>query len=131
MNAIVVQIASAGSRRRWLAASFALLAASLMAQNQPIYKVGDEGVTQPKVLYKVDPEYTQEAKDAHIEGTVVVKLVVTTEGVANDMQVVRGIDAGLDQKALEALARWKFQPATKDGQAVPVHATVEMNFRLK
>ncbi|HEY3838729.1 MAG TPA: M56 family metallopeptidase [Bryobacteraceae bacterium] len=94
------------------------------------YKVGD-GIVPPRVLYRVDPEYSQEAKDSRIAGTVVLKMVVTEDGLADEITVVRGIDSGLDEKAVEALSKWRFQPGTKDGTPVAVWATIEVNFRLK
>jgi TonB family protein len=96
---------------------------------EKIYKVGP-GVTPPKVLTKVEPKYTPEARDAKIAGSVLLKVVVTAEGKADEIEVVRGLDSGLDQKAIEALSQWTFQPATKDGVAVAVYATIEVNFRL-
>jgi TonB family protein len=96
---------------------------------QKTYKMAD-GITAPKVLHKVEPKYTQEAKDAKIEGAVVLKVVVTSEGKADNIEVVKGLDPGLDQSAMDAVAQWEFQPGTKDGQPVNVAATIEVNFRL-
>jgi protein TonB len=95
-----------------------------------VVKMGP-GATPPKVLQKTDPEYTPEAKAAKIDGTVLLSLVVGSDGVARDIQVVRSLDPGLDNKAMAAVQNWKFQPATKDGQAVSMKATIEVNFRLK
>jgi TonB family protein len=124
---------------RRAAASLALFAALAftLAVVQPVwsqdengaYRVGN-GVTPPKVLHKVDPAYTQEDKDAKVAGTVVLQLIVTTEGKADHIKVVKPLTPGLDQKAIEALQQWTFQPGTKDGKPVPVWATVEINFRL-
>jgi len=120
-----------------LVAAFALSALYLTSV-QPVwsqaearpYKMGP-GMIPPKVLTKVEPEYTEEARRDKISGTVVLKLVVSTEGVAKDIEVVRGLDSGLDQKAIDALSKWTFQPAAKDGKAVPVFATIEIHFRLQ
>ena len=94
------------------------------------YRVGN-GVSAPKVLKKSDPIYTQGATDSKIEGTVLLTIVVGSDGVARDIQVVRSLDAGLDSAAMAAVQNWQFQPGTKDGQAVSVKATIEVNFRLK
>jgi TonB family protein len=99
-------------------------------QEEPIHKISEKGVTPPKVLYKVDPEYTGEAKDAKIAGTVVLKVEVHPDGRAHNMRIVRSLDHGLDQKALEAVEQWLFSPAKKDGEPVAVEATIEINFRL-
>ena len=136
------------TRKVWLAASLAvtvafvfatLVVTPVLAQEgklalepvvvEKVYKMAD-GITAPKLLKKVEPKYTPEAKDAKIEGAVVIKVVVTTEGKADNIEVVKGIDPGLDQNAMDAVAQWVFQPGTKDGQPVNVSATIEVNFRL-
>jgi len=94
------------------------------------YKVGEDGVTPPKVLEKVEPVYSQEDKDAKVQGSVLLRTIITEEGKAENTTVVKGVSPGLDEKAIEALQKWTFQPGTKDGKAVPVWATVEINFRL-
>src|SRR5437588_1610729 len=94
-----------------------------------IYRVGG-GVTAPAVLYKVDPEYSEEARKAKYSGTVVLQLVVDASGKARDIKVVRSLGLGLDEKAIEAVNKWKFRPGVKNGQPVAVQATIEVNFRL-
>jgi TonB family protein len=101
------------------------------SQEQPVLHVGENGTTAPKVLHKTDPDYTQQAKDAKIEGTVVLQLEVHPDGRAHNMRVVRSLHAGLDQKALAAVEQWEFEPGTKDGKPVAVAATIELNFRLR
>ena len=93
------------------------------------YKIGN-GVTAPSMLQKVEPEYSQEARLARYQGTVMLSIIVGADGRAQDLQVVRGIGLGLGEKALEAVRKWKFRPGMKDGEAVPVMATIEVNFRL-
>jgi len=88
------------------------------------------GIVGPKVLSKVDPDYTDDAKAAKINGSVLLGLVVGTDGMAHDINVVSGIDAGLDQNAVAAVQKWHFEPATKDGQPVAVQAQIEVNFKL-
>jgi TonB family protein len=99
-------------------------------KDEKVHKVGN-GVIQPKVLHKVDPEYTAEDKAAGIEGPVILKGVVSAEGKFVNAVVIRSLTPGLDGKAMEAIEKWVFQPGTKDGQAVNVWATIEVNFRLK
>ena len=67
---------------------------------------------------------------AKISGTVLLTLVVGSDGVARDIQVKRSLDPGLDANAIAAVQQWKFQPGTKDGEAVSVLATIEINYRL-
>ena len=93
------------------------------------YHVGG-GVSAPSVLFKVDPEYSEEARKAKYSGTVLISLTVDASGKAQNIKVVRSLGLGLDEKAMEAVAKWKFKPGQKNGQAVPVTATIEVNFRL-
>ncbi len=98
------------------------------AQEGP-YKVGGD-VKPPKLSHHVEPKYTQEARDAKIAGTVVLSIVVTTEGIADQIKVVKGLDAGLDDNAVTAVSQWRFTPGTKAGKPVAVQATIEVNFKL-
>jgi periplasmic protein TonB len=94
-----------------------------------VYRVGG-GVSAPAVLFKVDPEYSEEARKAKYSGTVLISLIVDPSGRAQNIKVVRSLGLGLDEKAMEAVAKWKFKPGMKNGQAVAVQATIEVNFRL-
>jgi TonB family protein len=82
------------------------------------------------VLHKVEPEYSEEARKAKWQGTVVLELVVDANGHPRDLRVMRALGLGLDQKAIEAVEKWTFKPGMKDGKPVPVIATIEVNFRL-
>jgi periplasmic protein TonB len=88
------------------------------------------GSFAPKLIHKTDPEYTKEALEAKIEGTVVLVTVIGANGVPEDIRVVKGLGYGLDEKAVQCLETWRFNPALKDGQPVPVKAQVEVTFRL-
>jgi periplasmic protein TonB len=94
-----------------------------------VYRVGG-GVTQPAVIFKVDPEYSEEARKAKYSGTVLLAVIVDSEGRARDIHVVKSLGMGLDEKAVEAVEKWKFKPGMKGGVAVNVKATIEVNFRL-
>lgn len=85
-------------------------------------------LTRP--VKRPEPEYSDEARGALLQGTVVLRVVVGTDGLVHDAQVVRGIGLGLDENAIEAVNQWQFQPASKDGQPVKVVAAIEVNFRL-
>jgi periplasmic protein TonB len=93
------------------------------------YRVGG-GVSAPKVVYDPDPEYSEEARKAKYQGTVVLWLVVSPDGKPQQIRVQRSLGMGLDEKAIEAVKQWRFEPAKKDGQPVPVMINVEVNFRL-
>jgi periplasmic protein TonB len=93
------------------------------------YRIGG-GVSAPAVIHKVEPEYSEEARKAKWQGTVVLQLVVDEKGRPQDLKVMRALGLGLDQKAIEAVEKWTFKPGMKDGKPVPVIATIEVNFRL-
>ncbi len=93
------------------------------------YRVGGP-VTQPVLVQKVEPAYTEEARAAKYSGTVVLFVEIGPDGMARNMRVVRGLGLGLDEKAVEAVSHWQFQPGMRNGQPVTVQATVEVNFRL-
>lgn len=88
------------------------------------------GIKAPSVAYKVEPEYTETARAAKYQGTVLLYIEVGPDGAAHNIQVTRSLGLGLDEKAIEAVSQWKFNPATKDGQPVTVAATIEVNFKL-
>ena len=95
-----------------------------------VYASTDAGVTGPALIEKSDPVYTEEAKAAKISGTVALSFIVGTDGLAHDIAIVSGIDPGLDQNAIDAIQRWRFQPATKDGEPVLMRAKAEVKFKL-
>jgi TonB family protein len=123
--------ASAGARIGVLLAAVALLVPLTAFQNRSVYKAGVDGVSAPSVVYKVNPSYTPEAKEAKIQGGVVIEAVVTAQGRAEDIQVVRSLDAGLDANAAASVSQWLFKPGMKDGQPVDVAVTIEINFKLQ
>jgi TonB family protein len=94
-----------------------------------VFRVGG-GVTAPALLFKVEPEYSEEARKAKYQGTVVLYVEVDPSGKARNLRVLRSLGLGLDEKAIEAVNKWKFKPGYKDGKAVTVAATIEVNFRL-
>ncbi|MGH9670852.1 MAG: energy transducer TonB [Terriglobales bacterium] len=94
-----------------------------------IYRVGG-GVSAPRAIYSPDPEYSEEARKAKYQGTVVLFVVVGADGRPHDIRVQRSLGLGLDEKAIEAVRTWKFEPAKKDGHPVAVQVNIEVNFRL-
>jgi protein TonB len=94
-----------------------------------VYRIGG-GVSAPALLVKVEPEYSEEARKAKWQGVVVLYVVVDTNGMPRDMKVMKPLGLGLDEKAMEAVQKWRFRPGQKDGKPVPVAATIEVNFRL-
>ncbi len=106
---------------------------SAASQTATVYEGGGAGVTLPVLLQEVKPQYTREAMQQKIQGTVWLKVVVGTTGDVTDVQIVRSLDKeyGLDQKAIEATSQWKFKPGLKDGKPVAVRVTIELTFTLK
>ena len=88
------------------------------------------GITPPVAIYRPDPEFSEQARRARYGGTVWLSIVIDAAGRARDIKVVRSLGMGLDEKAIEAVTRWKFKPALKNGHAIAVRATVQMNFTL-
>lgn len=121
------------TRRMMLTSVAAVLAIALplaaMQAGRRVYRIGD-GVTAPKQLYKEEPAYTQEARDAKVEGAVLLSGVIEADGSITEVRVERSLDAGLDNNAVEAVKRWQFKPAEKDGVPVAVSVRIEVNFRL-
>jgi protein TonB len=94
-----------------------------------VYRVGG-GVSAPRVISDPDPEYSEEARQAKYQGTVVLWVVIGADGKPRDVRVQRALGMGLDEKAIEAVRNWRFHPAMKDGQPVAVQVNIEVNFRL-
>lgn len=94
-----------------------------------LFKVGG-GVSAPKAIFAPDPEYSEEARKAKYQGTCVLWLIVGNDGKPRDIRVARTLGLGLDEKAIEAVRNWKFEPAMKDGKPVAVQINVEVSFRL-
>ena len=102
------------------------LAPDIHAENDGPVKIGGN-VKEPKLLTRVMPEYPTVAKEAHIEGDVVVKTTIDPKGNVVNMQVVSG-PAMLRGPALAALRRWKYEPSTLNGQPIAVQLLVTLKF---
>jgi len=93
------------------------------------YRVGG-GVSAPRAIFAPDPEYSEEARKAKYQGTVVLWVEVGPDGKPRQIRPQRTLGMGLDEKAMEAVRTWKFEPARLNGQPVAVQINVEVNFRL-
>ncbi len=91
------------------------------------------GVSLPRVLREVKPEYTPDAMRAKVQGTVLIECIVRPDGTVGDVQVVRSLDPtfGLDEAAIRAAKQWRFAPGMRQGEAVPVRITIELSFTLR
>lgn len=87
-------------------------------------------LTAPVVLWKTEPPYSEEARRAKLQGTVVLLIEINARGEAQNIQIARSLGLGLDERAVAAVKTWKFRPAYRDGKPVTATATIEVNFRL-
>jgi periplasmic protein TonB len=96
------------------------------------YRPGN-GVTLPRVLREVKPQYTSDAMRAKVQGTVLLECVVRPDGTVGEVSVVRSLDGvfGLDQEAIKAARQWRFAPGTRLGEPVSVLVTIELTFTLR
>jgi periplasmic protein TonB len=95
-----------------------------------IYPAGKAGVTVPQVIYNPEPGFSDEARKAKQQGIVMLILVVGKDGKTYGIRVRQSLGMGLDEKAVEAVTRWRFRPATLNGQPVATQVAVEVDFRL-
>jgi TonB family protein len=105
------------------------VATSTQSPSGGIVRIG-AGVSQPSVLFKVDPAYSEEARKAKLSGQVLLSVVVDSEGRPQDIHLVKALGMGLDEEALVAVRQWRFTPGKKDSNPVNVRATIAVNFRL-
>jgi protein TonB len=95
-----------------------------------IFPAGREGVIVPVVIYGSEPSFSDEARQSKTQGIVTLLLVVGKDGRPYDIRVGQSVGMGLDERAIEAVKRWRFRPATSNGQPVATQIAVEVNFRL-
>jgi TonB family protein len=99
-------------------------------ENKAIFRL-EEGITPPRVSSRVEPTYTEKARVAKLQGVVQLYCEVTAEGRVENLQVLRGLGMGMDEAAASSLRQWRFHPAMRGGQPIPVILTVEVNFSLQ
>ena len=95
-----------------------------------VYRAGTGGVSAPIVIREVRPSYPPEALRLRIQGSVVLSLVVTAEGLPTDIRVVRSLSGDLDQAAVDAVEQWRFSPGRRGGTPVNVLVTVALDFTI-
>jgi TonB family protein len=96
----------------------------------PRLRVGSDRGEGRGPVYSPDPEYTEAARQAGIQGTVVLRTLIDTEGRPQEIKVMKSLEPGLDEQAIKAVRQWRFPPAMKDGNPVAVPITLEVNFHL-
>jgi periplasmic protein TonB len=95
-----------------------------------LYRAGEGGVSVPTCLYCPRASFSDEARKAKYQGTVVLQLVITPDGRGTHIEVVKGVGMGLDEEAVKAAQGWRFNPAKLDGKPVSAIATIEVEFQL-
>ncbi len=96
---------------------------------ETLYEVKN-GVLPPRATYTPEPEFSAAARKARFQGTVIVQIVIDKRGNVTRIKLERGAGYGLDENAMEAVKVWRFTPATKDGQPVPIKMKIEVSFNL-
>src|SRR5262249_20777245 len=89
-----------------------------------------DDVTAPTLLSKIEPEYSDDARKAKLQGSVFLRIVVDERGHAESIEVTQGLVLGLDERAVEAVKKWRFRPAMRVGRPVPASAIVQVVSRL-
>jgi len=95
-----------------------------------VYTPGRGGVTLPVPIFTPEAEFSDEARQQKYQGVCMVALIVDAHGLPQNIHVVRPLGMGLDEKAMEAIRKYRFKPAMKDGKPVAAVMTVEVDFRL-
>jgi TonB family protein len=96
----------------------------------PPYFHAGAGVLPPNPLYRPSPEFTQRARQARLQGTVKLEMVIDAQGRPTRIKILQPLGGGLDEVAVHTVAGWKFEPATKDGEPVPVVIAIEVDFHM-
>jgi TonB family protein len=94
-----------------------------------VYNVG-KNVSAPNILHKVEPEYSEQARQNKLQGSISLSMVIDANGKPTQIAVLRPLGMGLDEKAVEAVSQWTFKPGMKDGMPVPVYAQIEVSLHL-
>ena len=95
-----------------------------------IYHVKKDDVLPPRATYTPEPEFSEEARRAKYQGIVILKIVINKAGDVVRVRLERALGMGLDQNAMEGVTRWRFTPATRNGQPVAVEMNIEVSFNL-
>ena len=95
-----------------------------------IYHVGKDGTLVPRATYTPEPEFSEQARHAKYQGTVVLNIVIDKAGKISRIRLERALGMGLDENAMEGVKRWRFNPATRNGQPVAVEMNIEVSFNL-
>jgi len=95
-----------------------------------VFQIGG-GVTEPRLLQEIRPDYSDDGRKARIQGTVELLIIVNADGTVKFENVRKSLGYGLDQKAIDAVRKWRFTPGKKDGKPVATYVSVLINFSLR
>lgn len=102
---------------------------AVQASINGVSRVGN-GVSAPRLVHKTEPQYSEEARIAGLQGTVTLYVEIGTDGATHNVRVLHSLGMGLDEEAIAAVSQWQFNPGLKNGAPVAVAASIEVNFRL-
>jgi len=97
--------------------------------DEPILVGGD--VARPQAIFAPKPLYTEVARKTRIQGPVILQVVLDKQGLVHDVQVLKGLPMGLTEQAVDAVSRWRYQPATLNDKPVEVYMTITIFFNLQ
>ncbi len=97
-----------------------------------VYRPDDEDIESPKPVQTVDPDYTDAAMRAQVQGEIWLEVVVVPDGTVGEVTITKSLDRrfGLDEEAIKAARQWRWAPGTKSGEPVPVRVTISIQFQL-
>jgi TonB family protein len=95
-----------------------------------VLRAGVDGASTPICVYCPQPDYTSSAREAKVQGTALFDVTVSAGGMATDVTLLRGLPFGLNEMAMDTIRRWRFKPATREGNPIPVRVTIEVTYRL-
>jgi TonB family protein len=114
------------TRRGMLVCLCAALRLRAQATDETVYDLGP-GVTPPRIVKQVNPQYPNN-RGVRVEGSVIIALVVSSKGIPEAPRVLKSLDKDLDQSAIDAVKQWRFTPAQKDGKAIAVRISLQIQF---
>ena len=97
-------------------------------EEAPVFVTGD--VQKPVKIHEVAPQYTEEARKAGLQGSVILQAIIGKSGEVERVEVLKGLPMGLSEVSVDAVREWRFSPATLDGRPVRVYFNLTINFRL-
>jgi len=108
------------------AGCFAAWILPAQTDDEAVYDLGP-GVTPPRVIKQTAPQYPN-GRGVRASGSVLIGLIVSSKGLPKDPHILKSLDKDLDQSAVDAVKEWRFAPAQKDGKAIAVRVSLQIQF---